>query len=372
MANLKVISADSHASEPVNIRDRLPAEFRDRAPHVEVVGDERYWVAEGSIPKPMDSSFPLSEEAKRREFRGGEELTAGYGRDAGLDIPIRLADLKEDRVSAEVIYPQGLFRAFTSPDPAYQMAICRTYNDYYAEIFGEYTDKLVPVALIPTSDVAAAAVELERVVKLGFKAVLIPLGVQERPYPDPMFEHLWSALAEVRVPVSFHIGTTTKPETDDWHTVQSIDASLFGSVSISIDPMETLCSIVGGGVLERHPDMPVAFAECDIGWLAWLLNRIDQLTDIGKQFGQKEMETLPSEQVKRQVRFTFQDDQAGVNNISLTGDDCLMWGSDYPHDEGTFPHSQEAIERLFKDVPEEQKRKIVFENAAKLYNFPLN
>ncbi len=372
MAELKVISADSHASEPDNIRDRMPAEFRDRAPHTEVIDGKRYWVAEGSVPRPMDSSIPLTEEAKRREFRGGEELTAGYGREAGLDIPIRLADLEEDGISAEVIYPQGIFRAFTSPDPVYQTAICSTYNDYYAEIFGEYTDKFVPVGLIPTSDVDAAVAEVQRVVKLGFRAALLPLGVHERPYSDPSFEPLWSTLEEAHVPVSFHVSTISKPETDDWHSIQSLNVTLFGAVSISIEPMETLCTIVGSGMLERHPGMPIAFVECDIGWLAWLFNRIDQMTDIGRQFGQAESETLPSEQIKRQVRFTFQDDEAGINNIGLTGDDCLMWGSDYPHDEGTFPHSQEAIERQFKDVPEEQKRKIVFENAARLYNFPMN
>jgi hypothetical protein len=79
MAELKVISADSHASEPDNIRDRMPAEFRDRAPHTEVIDGKRYWVAEGSVPRPMDSSIPLTEEAKRRVTGGRPDWTSRFG-----------------------------------------------------------------------------------------------------------------------------------------------------------------------------------------------------------------------------------------------------------------------------------------------------
>ena len=80
----------------------------------------------------------------------------------------------------------------------------------------------------------------------------------------------------------------------------------------------------------------------------------------------------PSEYFKRQGGLTFGDDLPALLNISLTGADCLLWGSDYPHDEGTFPYSQEVIERTFGGLSEGDKRKIVGENAARIYGFSLN
>jgi predicted TIM-barrel fold metal-dependent hydrolase len=80
----------------------------------------------------------------------------------------------------------------------------------------------------------------------------------------------------------------------------------------------------------------------------------------------------PSEYFRRQGYITFGDDPVGLFNRHFTGVDCLMWGSDYPHDEGTWPHSKEVIEETFKDLTAEEKRKIVGENAAALYGFPLN
>ena len=84
------------------------------------------------------------------------------------------------------------------------------------------------------------------------------------------------------------------------------------------------------------------------------------------------LDMMPSEFFKRQGHVTFGDDPAALNNLNLTGSECLLWGSDYPHDEGTFPHSREVIERTFAGVSEDEKRKIVGENAARLYGFPMN
>ena len=83
------------------------------------------------------------------------------------------------------------------------------------------------------------------------------------------------------------------------------------------------------------------------------------------------LDLRPSEYFRRQGAAAFDDDAVGLRNLGVTGADCLMWGNDYPHDEGTFPHSRDVIERIFKGVPAEAKRKIVGGNAARLYRFPL-
>ena len=125
MADYMVISADSHANEPVELYERLPEEYRPRAPREIIKDGHRYLRIEGAGDMPLDAPNPLSEEDMRRFFRDAEkdqELIASNPSDlaGGVDIPVRLSDLEDDGVSGEVIYPQGIFKSFASPDPGYQ------------------------------------------------------------------------------------------------------------------------------------------------------------------------------------------------------------------------------------------------------------
>ena len=106
-----IISADSHASEPDELFQRLPEEYQRRAPRLEERNGGLYYIQEGQRPVRQDiATAQLTEEDKRREFRA--EDGTGYGREAGTDIPLRLADLKEDGVTGEIIYPNGIFNAW--------------------------------------------------------------------------------------------------------------------------------------------------------------------------------------------------------------------------------------------------------------------
>ena len=116
MSDLMIISADSHASEPSSLFEQLPEEYRRRAPRTEERNGGIYYIQDGQRPLRQDIAISqLTEEDKRREFRSDEG--AGQGREAGTDLPLRIADLEEDGVSAEVIYPNGIFNALASPDP---------------------------------------------------------------------------------------------------------------------------------------------------------------------------------------------------------------------------------------------------------------
>ena len=137
--------------------------------------------------------------------------------------------------------------------------------------------------------------------------------------------------------------------------------------------MSPAARLIASGTLQRHPGPKFVLVECGIGWLAWMLQIMDEIIHKRHHMWHRpKLELLPSEFFKRQGHITFGDDPVGVRNRDLTGVDCLMWGSDYPHDEETFPHSQEVIERLFRDLPEAETRKIVGENASNLYGISLN
>ena len=135
--------------------------------------------------------------------------------------------------------------------------------------------------------------------------------------------------------------------------------------------MKPLCLLVASGVLQRHPGLRFVLVECGIGWLAWVLQTLDEMHEKRHMWIEPRLPDRPSDYFRRQGGATFGDDLVGLRMRDVTGVESLLWGSDYPHDEGTFPHSREVIERTFRDVPEEEKQMIVGGNAARIYGFSM-
>ena len=134
--------------------------------------------------------------------------------------------------------------------------------------------------------------------------------------------------------------------------------------------MKPMCLFIASGILERFPGLKFVLVECGIGWLAWVLQTLDQINEKRHMWISPKLGLKPSEYFRRQGAATFCDDEVGLANRGVTGIESLLWGNDYPHDEGTFPHSQAVIERVFKDVDAPERDKILFRNSAALYGFP--
>jgi predicted TIM-barrel fold metal-dependent hydrolase len=108
-------------------------------------------------------------------------------------------------------------------------------------------------------------------------------------------------------------------------------------------------------------------AEGGVGWIPATLRLMDHFWEDNRKWIQPQLEETPSFYFKRNFWATFEDDRAGVLTRHLMGLDRLMWGSDYPHSEGTFPYSRRQIEHDFGDIPEQETRMLVRDNAAQLY-----
>jgi len=365
MATLPLISADSHVQEPADLYQRLPARFRDRVPHVEERDGARYMVFEGKRPRRLDvAESRLTDDDREREFRGD-----GAG---GTDIARRIADQDRDGVRAEVIYPNHSLFLYNSPDPEYQAAVARAYNDWAIELFGTRPDRFAPVAIVPVAEVATAVAEVERVARLGYRAVKIPIRVPERPYNRPEYAPLWSAVEAHGLVLSLHAFTATEDTyPEDWGEPAGAGGALAHMALSMAEGQNPAALLISAGILERHPGLPVVVVECGAGWLAWLLYVLDEQLEKKHMWIEPKLELRPSEVFARQGYVTFSDDPVALRNLPFTGDRCLLWGSDYPHDEGTFPHSREVVERTFAGIPAETKRRVVYENAARLYGFDL-
>lgn len=362
MADYRIVSADSHVAEPQSLyQERVPEEYRHRVPHVERVNGGEYWIVEGKKPRRLDlAKERATEEDQVREFRLDDS--------GGRDIERRIVDQEKDGVSAEVIYPNESLFIFVSRDSGYQMAMARAYNDWAMENFGSRTDRFAPAAMVPVIDIPAAIEEAKRVAGLGYRIICAPLLVNELPYSQPEYDPFWTTLEDLGLVLSLH---AFAEDTDTYEADIGEEEGTGGAVTYMVmsmaDGQDPVTRLITSGALQRHPGLQFVVVECGAGWLAWLLYALDE--QIGKKhmWNRPILKMQPSEFMKRQGHVTFGDDPVGLANLSYTGAEPLLWGSDYPHDEGTFPYSREVIERTFKGVSEEDKQKIIGGNAARLY-----
>jgi predicted TIM-barrel fold metal-dependent hydrolase len=358
MTTLSLISADNHVFEPLDLwQQRLPEHLRERGPRMEQVGDWWCLVVEGIPPRKL-----ARVNAEREEHHG----VGGAGGSSDLDA--RRADMAADGVVAEVIYPTfGLFVDMLA-DPELQMACARAYNDWLAETFiATDPSTFIPSALVPVRDVASATAELERVAGLGYRSALIPTSPPEGlPYNLPDYDPLWTVASEANIPLSMHTGTGALPQHEKGPGGAVINYAKVGLLSA-----ETLTYFVASGTLQRHPDLRLVFVESGAGWLAYCCERMDEAFEEHEQWVNPKLAERPSDYVRRQCLVTLGADRAPLLAREITGVDALLWASDYPHPEGTFPESQRIVREIFAGIPDDERDAIVAGNAARLYGVPL-
>jgi predicted TIM-barrel fold metal-dependent hydrolase len=360
----RILSADSHVVEPADVwTARIDARFRNRAPHViDHLGSRRgdFFVAEGLTPFPV-AAFAVAG-VDPRDYR--EKMQGGYPgvRPSAWDPAERVKDQEHDGVLAEVLYPSLAMQLFQLEDGALRAACFRAYNDWLAQYCAHEPRRLAGIALVALDEPAEGARELERAVRKGLRGAMI-WGEQpaERPYGDPAYDRFWSAAQELGTPVSLHILTERKPAGDRSTGVMTYYPSLHHGVQ------KSLAGLIFGGVLERFPRLQVVSVENDIGWIPHFLQRLDHSYEKYRYLEKQAIPRPPSDYFHRQVRATFQDDRVGVVTREFIGVENLMWASDFPHSDSTWPRSREVIERDFAGVPEDEVRMIVADNTAKLY-----
>ncbi|MBM3674317.1 MAG: amidohydrolase [Actinobacteria bacterium] len=364
-----LISADNHVFEPATLwEERLPASMRERGPRLVVDGDWYVMALEGMPNRKLTRVTPPSESAAasgRDAERNAEKQRrrAVLGRSGGADVDDRKRDMAMDGVVAEVIYPTfGLFVDMIE-DAELAMACARVYNDWLADTFIGAGEVFVPSAIVPIRDVPSATAEMERVAGLGFRSALIPTtpppGI---PYNRPEYDPIWAVAAEATMPLSLHTGTGALPSAEKGPGGAVINYAKVGLLSA-----ETLCYFAASGVLERFPGLRLVFVETGAGWFAYCCERMDEAFEEHEQWVRPKLAERPSHYAKSQCFVTLGADRAPLLAREITGIGPLLWASDYPHPEGTFPHSQEAVTRIFEGLSDADLAAVTHDNAARLY-----
>jgi len=389
MAQLQVISADSHMMEPADLWEtRLDNKFRARAP--KVVKNERgsgyLFIAPGVRPFPVAGGFGIGKSGEDLK----EHLKKGYeaARPSGWDPAERLKDQDVDGVRAEVIYTTLGMPLFGLDDDELRRACFTAYNDWVAEFRSHCPPRLHPIALLSLDDIPLAVKELERCAKIGLKGGMI-WGVppDDKPYYNELYDPFWAAAQELKMPLSLHVITQRnqkswspdKARTEEKPRDESAPI-VFGGVKMLIGTMQpvyevqrTLSSLIFGKVFERFPELRIVSAENDTGWIAHFMYRLDHMYGkFGTMREETKLQMQPSEYVRRNIWATFQDDAIGPMTYKFFGENNYMWASDFPHTDSTWPNSLKVIKQDFNGVPEDVTRKIVCDNAAKLYQIDLN
>ena len=344
-------------------QERVPAKFKDEAPRVEETPEGRRWVCEGK-PWPFGNYG-----TQRRGVISGAISRAGLEEEPEPWVfrpstpKYRLADMDRDQVDAHVIYGPPLPLKFNNP--ALRIVCLEAYNTWMSEFCSAAPQRLLGIAMLPMHDPAATISELKRVAKLGgLRGALFGVFDAVKPVFHEDWEPLWAVAAEAGIPISFHLGGGIR-------TANITDPSRGQlAAAISAIPMqldEALCEIIFCGALDTHPKLKVVIAEAGIGWVPYLLARMDHEYDKAFRHSVK-LSGKPSELFHRQMFVTFQEDDIGLKLLDDLGENNVIWASDYPHFDAIWPNSRKYIDEHMGSLSPTARKKVTCDNAVRLYN----
>jgi len=385
-----IISVDDHVMEPKTLwQQQLPPSMRDRGPRVsrEKVkldfagghyGFERnvedgdwcdVWLFE-DLATPtglLHGPAGLPKKEQRNIPAVYEDLRKGT-----YDQAARLEDMTLNHVEAAINYP-NIFPRFAGQgfaerdDKELALACLQIYNDWMIDDWcgGAGKGRLIPLTLVPLWDPNLAAEEVRRCAAKGSYAIAFSenpskLGFATLYSGD--WDVLWQACEETDTTVSMHIGSSSSMPTT------SPDAPLATSMSLyAHNAQASLADWIFSKSLSRFPKLKIAFAESQAGWMPFQLERMDAVWRDG--VGGVEFPVAPSEQVKGRVWSCVFDDLTGLKNRHEMGTEMIVFETDYPHSDGTFPHSRKVAHELFAQagMNAEECKMVLRTNAITCY-----
>ena len=371
-----IISGDSHIDLRFMPEDlfesSVRADMKDKMPRVVETSSGRRWMATGTDLGVVGQNVDQSTFSTEMGTRWNAMIAAGF-----YDEPekgyhpttpeLRIKDQDKDGVDAEVIY--GLLRISALLNDNEQIVeIFRIYNDWLADFCKTNPDRFAGLACIPNHDPKAAANELRRAAKIGLHGGDFGVTGAVKPVYHRDWDVLWEASHDTGLSISFHttgllpraIEKSEAPAYDEvFHNIRTTMFQLQGA--------EFVTSAIFSGACERYPNFKFVLGECGVSWLPYVIDRMDHEGE-----GQTGLSMKPSEYWNRQGFSTFQKENVAGQLIHLVGEDSVIWGSDYPHQDGVWPDSLQVIEDNLKDLKNPQaKQKVIRDNAAKLYGFKL-
>ena len=372
-----IVDADAHVNPSHDMWvDYLPEHLREFAPKIEHGEDCDYVVFEGRRRKVNLIAAQAGRKGKDFKMHGrvSEARTGGWMPKA------RLEDMDTDGIDTAVLFGGGPLG--TSNQELYKASFA-AYNNWLADFCATDPKRLVGVGYVPMQNVDEAIAMLRDFAKRGLKAVNIPAFPMspaaslnggdaqtlaltgdvnsDRSYADAEFDPFWKAACDLGMPVTIHLGGRAVRFTNPKFFLSDLLMSKFGMG-------EPIAIMIFGGVFQRFPDLKLISVESGVGWFAFAANYMDETWNKQRHWVNSVLEHEPSYFWERNIYGSFIHDRAGILMRELPGAGNIMWSSDYPHSETTFPESQQYIERLFAGVPDKDRDMIIGGRAKAVYN----
>ncbi|GAF44710.1 amidohydrolase family protein [Rhodococcus wratislaviensis] len=385
LRDIKIIDTDTHVVEPPDLWTARVStkKWGDLVPHVrwdDREGDEAWFVS----GKRM-SAVGAPAMAGWTEFPPGHPRRFSDTDPRSWDPAKRLTLMDEYGIHAQILYPNvAVFSSKTlqsNGDNELQIECIKAYNDYLTEWAQFAPGRYIPVGILPFWDMEATLAEVERIAADGHKGLVFtqnPAAFGLPTLTDPYWDRLWASAQEKKLPINFHIASGEVDLSGFGHESNGVHANYaMMGISFFMDNARTISQLICGGICHRFPDLKFVSVESGIGWMPFALEGLDwQWKNSGVHKDRPDYDLLPSEYFQRQIYGCFWFEQASaLSAIDQIGADNVLYETDYPHPTSMSPgpasdaqRPDDYLRQNFGHLSEEDARKILHDNAAKLYN----
>lgn len=362
------ISADSHIVEPPHCYvDFIDPKLRDIAPRIE----KNEQGVDAFVVQGMKNSLPLGllagagiapEDLRKQRNANFDEIAT-----ASWNPKDRLAIQDQDGLCAEIIYASVGMVLCGHPDFAYKSACFNAYNRWLQTFCDEAPTRLFGLAQTAVGSVDETIEDFRRAREMGMVGMMMAGNPQHEDYDHPDYDALWQCAVDLELPICFHILTMKDHDVRSAFRPERGHAAN-GFMNIIRGVQNIMGLFVFGGVFERFPELKMVVAEGDAGWVPHYMYRADHAAERLGTGLHRTISKKPSEYIRNNIWFTFQDDETAYESEKLVNNDKLIWASDYPHTDSTFPRSQEILETQMAHLTEAQKNAVVHDNVKKAFD----
>jgi len=384
----KVIDIDTHVIEPYDLwTSRIGQKWGEAlVPHVEkdqrrgtdrwFFGEYRSWAAAG---------FAM---AGWKEFPPDHPPTLAEADPASWDPRKRLERMDEYGIWSEVLFPNvagfGSGTYLKLKDTQLMLDCVTSYNDWLADWCSVDRSRFLPIMALPFWDIDATVREIKRCYNKGFKGILFSSEPEEFEQPhlaDPHWNPIWENAQELGLPLNFHVGSG-EPDAaastfKTGYRGNGLRANYAKNSAVNfLDNSNAIAEVITSGICHRFPRLNFISVESGAGWVPGFLETLDwQWRGCGVRLEHPEYELLPSEYFRRQIYGSFWFEEGSVKWALAAYPNNFLYETDFPHPTSMSPgpasvaeSPADFLERTFHDLPEELTRKVLHENAARIYH----
>jgi predicted TIM-barrel fold metal-dependent hydrolase len=375
-----IFDADAHIDPPHDMwKNYLPGHLKDRAPQIVHEEDGDYIVFEGNRRPFMMINNQAGREGKNFKMKGRLADQRKVWEPA-----TRLADMDADGMDAALLFGGG---PLGTMDNELYLASYEAYQNWVLDFCSVAPDRLFPVGYVPMRDIDETCEHVTRLAKKGFRAVNLPAFPQNKnawdtssnvknmksgqvsaltgdatgalQYSDPAFDKLWKTVVDNNVVITFHLGARVPRFGQKEYFLADMPMSKMAMA-------EPIGIFIYNAIFDRFPDLRIGSMESGVGWFAWFAEYNDRTWEKQRFWTECPIKNPPSYYMDTNVYGSFIQDRTGILARNLPGGKNIMWSSDYPHSETTFPNSRDIILRDFEGIPEDDVKDIINNNARKL------